>query len=49
MSRVKTLRMPEWLEKAMEELAVKADRSFSKEMVRAAREYVERNGVKCPE
>lgn len=47
--KVKTLRMPEWLEKAMEELAEKADRSFSKEMVRAAKEYAERNGVKCPE
>jgi predicted transcriptional regulator len=33
--KVKTLRMPEWLEKAMEELAEKADRSFSKEVVRA--------------
>lgn len=47
--KVKTLRMPEWLEKAMEELAEKADRSFSKEVVRAVREYAERNGVKCPE
>lgn len=46
--RVKTLRLPEWLEKAMEDLATKADRSFSKEAVRAMREYVERQGVKCP-
>lgn len=46
--KVKTLRMPEWLEKAMEMLAEKSDRSFSKEAVRAMREYVEKNGVKCP-
>lgn len=46
--KVKTLRMPEWLERAMESLAEKSDRSFSKEAVRAMREYVERNGVKCP-
>lgn len=47
--KVKTLRMPEWLEKVMEDLAQKGDRSFSKEAVRAMREYVERQGVKCPE
>ncbi|ELY4307191.1 DNA-binding protein [Cronobacter sakazakii] len=47
--KVKTLRMPEWLERAVEELAVKSDRSFSKEVVRAVREYVERNGIRCPE
>lgn len=47
--KVKTLRMPEWLEKAMEGLARNSDRSFSKEAVRAMREYVERQGVKCPE
>jgi hypothetical protein len=47
--KVKTLRVPEWLEKAFEELAVKSDRSFSKEAVRAMREYAERQGVKCPE
>jgi predicted transcriptional regulator len=47
--KVKTMRVPEWLEKAMEELASKSDRSFSKEVVRAMREYVERQGVKCPE
>ena len=47
--KVKTLRMPEWLEKVMEELAQKGDRSFSKEAVRAMREYAERQGVKCPE
>ena len=47
--KVKTLRLPEWLEKAMEELAKKSDRSFSKEAVRAMREYAERKGFKCPE
>ncbi|HDL8226822.1 TPA: DNA-binding protein [Yersinia enterocolitica] len=47
--KVKTLRMPEWLEKAMENLAEKSDRSFSREAVRAMREYAERQGVKCPE
>ncbi|MBJ8865325.1 DNA-binding protein [Citrobacter koseri] len=47
--KVKTLRMPEWLEKAIGELAEKADRSFSKEAVRAMREYAERQGIKCPE
>ncbi|PWY09698.1 DNA-binding protein [Citrobacter koseri] len=47
--KVKTLRMPDWLEKVMEDLAKKGDRSFSKEAVRAMREYVERQGVKCPE
>ena len=47
--KVKTLRMPDWLEKAMEALAEKADRSFSKEAVRAMREYAERQGIKCPE
>lgn len=47
--KVKTLRMPEWLEKAMEGLAKSSDRSFSKEAVRAMREYAERQGVKCPE
>ena len=47
--KVKTLRMPEWLEKVMEDLAKKEDRSFSKEAVRAMREYAERQGVKCPE
>lgn len=47
--KVKTLRMPEWLEKVMEDLAKKEDRSFSKEAVRAMREYAERQGIKCPE
>lgn len=47
--KVKTLRMPEWLEAAMEELAKRSDRSFSKEAVRAMREYAERQGIKCPE
>lgn len=47
--KVKTLRMPEWLEKAIEALAKESDRSFSKEAVRAMREYVERQGIKCPE
>ncbi|MBZ6625946.1 DNA-binding protein [Klebsiella pneumoniae] len=47
--KVKTLRLPEWLEKAMEDLAKQSDRSFSKEAVRAMREYVERQGIKCPE
>jgi len=47
--KVKTLRMPDWLEKVMEDLAQKDDRSFSKEAVRAMREYAERQGVKCPE
>jgi len=47
--KVKTLRIPEWLEKAMEDLAQKEDRSFSKEAVRAMREYAERRGAKCPE
>lgn len=47
--KVKTLRMPDWLEKAIEELAQKGDRSFSKEAVRAMREYVVRQGMKCPE
>jgi len=47
--KVKTLRMPKWLEKAMEDLAQKGDRSFRKEAVRAMREYAERKGVKCPE
>ena len=47
--KVKTLRLPEWLEKAMEDLAKKGDRSFSKEAVRAMREYAERQGIKCPE
>jgi len=47
--KVKTMRLPEWLEKAMEELANKSDRSFSKEAFRAMKEYVERQGFKCPE
>lgn len=47
--KVKTLRLPEWLEKAMEDLAKQSDRSFSKEAVRAMREYAERQGIKCPE
>jgi len=47
--KVKTLRMPDWLEKAIEELAQKGDRSFSKEAVRAMREYAVRQGMKCPE
>ncbi|GAB1102170.1 MAG: hypothetical protein Sw2LagTSB_00450 [Shewanella algae] len=46
--KVKTLRMPEWLEKVMEDFAKQGDRSFSKEAVRAMREYAERRGVKCP-
>lgn len=47
--KVKTMRVPEWLERAMDSLAKESDRSFSKEVVRAMREYVERRGVKCPE
>ncbi|HBX4612870.1 TPA: DNA-binding protein [Klebsiella pneumoniae] len=47
--KVKTLRLPEWLGKAMEDLAKQSDRSFSKEAVRAMREYAERQGIKCPE
>ncbi|RSW98847.1 DNA-binding protein [Klebsiella aerogenes] len=47
--KVKTMRVPEWLERAMESLAKESDRSFSKEAVRAMREYVERRGIKCPE
>lgn len=47
--KVKTLRVPKWLEKAFEDLAAKSDRSFSKETVRAMREYAERQGIKCPE
>lgn len=47
--QVKTLRLPEWLVKAMEDLAKNADRSFSKEAFRAMKEYAERKGVKCPE
>lgn len=47
--KVKTLRMPEWLEKAIDSLAKDSDRSFSKEAVRAMREYVEKKGIKCPE
>jgi len=41
--KVKTLRVP------FEDLAAKSDRSFSKETVRAMREYAERQGIKCPE
>lgn len=47
--KVKTLRMPEWLEKAMEDLARKGDRSLSREAMIAMREYAERKGIKCPE
>lgn len=47
--KVKTLRLPDWLNRAMEDLARKGDRSFSKEALRAMREYAERQGVKCPE
>lgn len=47
--KVKTLRVPQWLEEAIEALAKEADRSFSKEAVRAMREYVEKQGFKCPE
>lgn len=47
--KVKTLRMPESLEKVMADLAKQGDRSFSKEAVRAMREYAERRGMKCPE
>lgn len=46
---VKTLRMPRWLIEAMESLAKESDRSFSKEAMRAMREYVERKGIKHPE
>ncbi len=37
------------IEGAFEDLAAKSDRSFSKETVRAMREYAERQGIKCPE
>jgi predicted transcriptional regulator len=47
--KVATLRLPEWLEEAMKNLAKESDRSFSKEAVRAMREYVQRKGVQCPE
>ncbi|EGL4945579.1 DNA-binding protein [Salmonella enterica] len=46
---IKTLRLPEWLDKAMKELAKQGDRSFSKEAMIAMREYAERKGFKCPE
>jgi len=47
MSKVKTLRMPEWLEKHLEECAKKDDRSFSNEVIRRLKESAAREGVKC--
>ncbi|MGX8939349.1 Arc family DNA-binding protein [Symbiopectobacterium sp. Eva_TO] len=46
MSKVKTLRMPEWLEKYIEECAKKDDRSFSNEVLRRLKESAAREGVK---
>ena len=47
--KVKTLRMPEWLEKALEQKAKGDDRSFSNEVIRRLKESVARDGIKCPE
>ncbi|BCA39425.1 Arc family DNA-binding protein [Citrobacter sp. RHBSTW-00678] len=47
--KVKTLRMPEWLEKALEQLAKNDDRSFSNEVVRRLKESVAKDGIACPE
>ncbi|EIW3598434.1 Arc family DNA-binding protein [Salmonella enterica] len=47
--KVKTLRMPEWLEKALEQSAKKDDRSFSNEVLRRLKESVAKDGVVCPE
>lgn len=49
MDKPKTIRMPKWLDRAMHELAKDSDRSFSKEAVRAMKEYVLSKGIKCPE
>ncbi|HCO5823230.1 TPA: Arc family DNA-binding protein [Escherichia coli] len=47
--KVKTLRMPEWLEKALEQSAKKDDRSFSNEVLRRLKESVDKDGIVCPE
>ncbi|EOM6586304.1 TPA: Arc family DNA-binding protein [Escherichia coli] len=47
--KVKTLRMPEWLEKALEQSAKKDDRSFSNEVLRRLKESVAKDGIVCPE
>lgn len=47
--KVKTLRMPEWLEKALEQAAKRDDRSFSNEVLRRLKESLLKDGVSCPE
>lgn len=47
MNKVKTLRMPEWLEKHINDCAKKDDRSFSNEVIRRLKESAAREGVKC--
>nr|DAE15729.1 MAG TPA: hypothetical protein [Siphoviridae sp. ctK6H9] len=47
--KVKTLRMPEWLEKALEQAAKKDDRSFSNEVLRRLKESLLKDGVSCQE
>lgn len=47
--KVKTLRMPEWLEKALDQAAKKDDRSFSNEVLRRLKESMVKDGVVCPE
>lgn len=44
MKKVKTIRFPEWLEKAIEELSEKEDRSFSNECIRRLKESLKKDG-----
>lgn len=47
MKKVKTIRMPEWMESALEELAKKDDRTFSYEVLRRLKESLKSDGVAC--
>ncbi|MGT5975028.1 Arc family DNA-binding protein [Escherichia coli] len=47
MKKVKTLRMPIWMELALEEKAKKDDRTFSNEVLRRLKESLMKDGVIC--
>ncbi|PIJ42840.1 Arc family DNA-binding protein [Tatumella sp. OPLPL6] len=47
MKKVKTIRMPDWMETALEELAKKDDRTFSYEVLRRLKESLKSDGVPC--
>ncbi|ARU94555.1 Arc family DNA-binding protein [Tatumella citrea] len=47
MKKVKTIRMPDWMELALEELAKKDDRTFSYEVLRRLKDSLKKDGVSC--